>query len=166
MINLVRRKGINVDLMMHKSRETERRHTSNGVKPSLCSRVRRSPPLSTSVLSSSLLHSVPSLRPNGLRGGPGRHLSQVAVDVWRLLLFFTGHRPFLMTPQTRGSTSSGDTLHCSFWSLNPQGFIYTRDENRMCSTDLRRGGMFGGVFGRQTSCWLFFFAPNTDSLIF
>lgn len=164
MINLVRRKGINVDLMMHKSRETERRHTGNGVKPSLCSRVRRSPPLSASVLSSSLLHSMPSLRPNGPRGGPGRHLSQVAVDVWRLLLFFTGHRPFLMTPQTRGSTSSGDTLHCSFWSLNPQGFIYTRDENRMCSTDLRRGECSAGFLAdRQAAGFCFLLQILTHS---
>lgn len=123
------------------------RHTI-GVKPSLRSRVRRSPPLSASVLSSSLLRLVPSLRPDGpTGGGPGRHLSQVAADVWRLLLFFTGHRPFLMTRHTRGSTSSGDTLQCSFWSLNPQGFIYTRDEKRKCSTDLRRGNVQRG-FGQ------------------
>lgn len=85
----------------------------------------------------------------------------------RLLLFFTGHRPFLMTRQTQGSTSSGDTLRCSFWSLNPPGFIYTCDENRMCSTELRRG-MFSRVpFGRQTSCWLFVLLQiRHDALIF
>lgn len=108
--------------------------------------MRKSPPLSAWVLSSSLLRSVPSLHPDGLRRGPGRHLSQVAAAAWRLLLFFTGHRLFLMTPPTWGSMSSGDTLHCSFWSLNPQGFIYTRDENRMCSTDLRRRNVQRGFW--------------------
>lgn len=61
----------------------------------------------------------------------------------RLLLFFMGHRLLLMTPQTQGITSSGDTLHCSFWSLNSQGFIFTDDENRMFSIVLRRGSILG-----------------------
>lgn len=99
----------------------------------------------------------------------GRHLSQVAADVWRLLLFFTGHRAFLMTPQTRGSTSSGDTLHCSFWSLNPQGFIYTRDESRMCSKDLGRGNVQPGIFfflaDRQAASFCFAL-KHRDTLIF
>lgn len=106
----------------------------------------------------------PTGRPTAGRGA-GRRLSQVAADVRRLLLFFTGHGLFLMTPQTRGSTSGGDTLHCSFWSLNPQGFIYTHDENRMCSTDWR-GGVQWGFWQTDELLAFVSFQKLCDSLIY
>lgn len=91
-----------------------------------------------------------------------------------LLLFFTGHRLFLMTPQTQGSASSGDTLHCSFWSLNPQGFIFiyffTHDENRMYSIDLRRGVSWGnalwGFCVCGSACLLMMLATTVCLLLF
>lgn len=85
------------------------------------------PPSPPSVFASALPRRCPEVALMGRAGArqPGQaRLSQVAVDVERLLLLFTGHRLFLMTAHTRGSASSGDTLHCSFWSLSPPGSIF------------------------------------------
>lgn len=110
-------------------------------------RVRRSPPFPASILSSDL-HSAPSsaqpsLHPNGptrSRAGRRRHLSQVAVDVEKLPLFFHGSSTVPNDTTDTGERIKQETHSTAVsghWVL--KAFIFTHDENRMFSMDLRSG---------------------------
>lgn len=76
-----------------------------------------------------------------------------------------------MTPQTQGSASSVDTLHCSFWSLDSQGFIFTHDGKEDVQCRFEEGCILGkcseGFSCLQQTCLLTVnyvcscFAPTT-----